>query len=71
MDLDMTQLISSELLLERIEETVASYTMPILKKIKNIEMLIGLTKGDSRSIGQSQINEAKKVGIRLDINFVS
>ncbi len=67
----MTQLISSELLLERIEETVASYTMPILKKIKNIEMLIGLTKGDSRSIGQSQINEAKKVGIRLDINFVS
>lgn len=67
----MTQLISSELLLERIEETVASYTMPILKKIKNIEMLIGLRKGDSRSIGQSQINEAKKVGIRLDINFVS
>jgi hypothetical protein len=42
-----------------------------LKKIKNIEMLIGLRKGDSRSIGQSQINEAKKVGIRLDINFVS
>jgi hypothetical protein len=71
MDLDMTQLISSELLLERIEETVASYTKPILKKIKNIEMLIGLRKGDSRSIGQSQINEAKKVGIRLDINFVS
>ncbi len=67
----MTQLISSELLLERIEETVASYTKPILKKIKNIEMLIGLRKGDSRSIGQSQINEAKKVGIRLDINFVS
>ena len=67
----MTQLISSELLLEHIEETVASYTKPILKKIKNIEMLISLRKGDSRSIGQSQINEAKKVGIRLDINFVS
>lgn len=67
----MTSSLNVDSILEHIEETIRAQVKPIFKKIKNIEMLIGLRKGDSDSIGLAQINEAKKVGVDLDISFVS